>query len=316
MHEHIFILSPELLGNYPHPEWDPEIQIEQARARLNDLATRGITTIVDLTVMGLGRNVPLVQRVAAGTSVNVVVATGYYTKRDLPAYFVTHGPGRRVGGPEPLVRMFLGDIVDGIADTGVKAGAIKVSTDLAGITPDIERVLRAAAEVHGQTGVPIMTHSSVENHSGRAQQKFLMAADVDPARVVIGHCGDTTELDYLRELMDNGSTIGLDRFGMNSVLAEADRVETLVRLCQLGYSDRIVLSHDASVFSLNTEPSFRRTHTPEWVFTTISDRILPRIRERGVSDDDITRMLVGNPARILSLSDHGIPASGCLTSTR
>jgi phosphotriesterase-related protein len=302
MHEHIFILNPELLNNYPHSEWNEDVQVSRAQARLAELADRGISTIVDLTVMGLGRSIPLIQRVAAESVINIVAATGYYTKRDLPAYFQTHGPGLRVDGPDPLIEMFRTDIVDGIAGTKVKAGIIKVSSDLAGITPDIERVLRAAAVVHQDTNVAISTHSSVENFSGRAQQTFFASNGVDLRRVVIGHCGDTTDIDYLMELMDNGSTVGLDRFGMESLLPEDKRVDTLVRLCELGYADRIVLSHDASVFSLNTEPSFREAHTPTWVYTNVTDRVLPRLRERGVGEGAIAQMLTGNPARILAAS--------------
>jgi phosphotriesterase-related protein len=300
MHEHIFILNPELLNNYPHPEWNENAQVKRAQHLLTELADRGISTIVDLTVMGLGRCIPLIQRVAAGSRVNIVAATGYYTKRDLPAYFQSHGPGLRVEGPEPLVEMFRRDILDGIANTNVKAGVIKVTTDLAGITPDIERVLRAAAMVHQQTNVPISTHASVENFSGRTQQMFFAENGVDLRRVVIGHCGDTTDIDYLVELMDKGSTIGLDRFGMDWLLPEDKRIDTLVRLCERGYADRIVLSHDACVFSLNTEPSYRDVHTPTWNYANITDRVLPRLHERGISEAVIAQMMTANPARILA----------------
>jgi phosphotriesterase-related protein len=300
MHEHIFILNPELLNNYPHPEWDEDEQVERAKHLLAELADRAISTIVDLTVMGLGRCISLIERVAAGSRVNIIAATGYYTKRDLPAYFQSHGPGLRVEGPEPLVEMFRKDILVGIANTNIKAGIIKVTTDLAGITPDIERVLRAAATVHEDTNVAISTHASVENFSGRMQQRFFADNGVDLQRVIIGHCGDTTDIDYLIELMDNGSTIGLDRFGMDWLLPEDKRIDTLVRLCERGYADRIVLSHDASAFSLNTEPSYRAVHTPTWNYTNITDRVVPKLHEQGISEAVIAQMLTANPARILA----------------
>jgi phosphotriesterase-related protein len=125
---------------------------------------------------------------------------------------------------------------------------------------------------------------------------------VDLSRVVIGHCGDSTDLDYLRELMDNGSTIGMDRFGTSRLPTEHDRIATVATLCSQGYADRMVLSHDAAYFSINTEPSFRSLHEPKWVHTTVSDRILPMLRERGVAEELIDQMMTANPARLLDRS--------------
>jgi phosphotriesterase-related protein len=238
--------------------------------------------------------------VAEASPINIVVATGYYTARDLPAYFHVHGPGGMAEGPEPLVEMFVSDIRDGIAGTGVKAAMIKVVTDKHGITPDVERVLAAAAEAHQETGAPITTHTNAEHRNGLDQQEFFRKRGVDLRRVVIGHCGDTTDLDYLRTLMDNGSPIGMDRFGMDIMASEEDRIDTVHRLCELGYADRLTLSHDASFFSANIEPSLRNRLMPNWNHRTISDRVLPDLRRRGVEEDTIEQIMVRNPARILA----------------
>jgi phosphotriesterase-related protein len=300
MHEHIFVKNPELEQNYPNPEWDEEAVLQMAHDGLQSLYRKGISTLVDLTVMGLGRYIPRIQRLAADVDINIVVATGYYTMNILPAYFRAHGPGLRIDVPEPLDQMFLHDIQEGIADTGVKAAIIKVVTDTEGLTPDVERILRSAARVQLQTGVPISTHTNATLHTGRLQQAVFKEEGVDMRRVIIGHSGDTTDLDYLKELMDNGSTIGMDRFGLNAMLPEADRIDTVVKLIEQGYTDRITLSHDAGFWSINAEPSVRLANTPEWTHENISDRVLPELRRRGVSDDTIHQIMVTNPARLLS----------------
>lgn len=299
MHEHIFVKNPELEHNYPSPEWDEEAMHSTALSGLQALADRGVSTFVDLTVMGLGRSIERIQRVATESPVNIVVATGYYTQKDLPAFFHNHGPGLYADVPEPLVDMFVRDIREGISGTGVKAALIKVVTDRWGITPDIGRVFDAAAEAHLQTGVPISTHSNAEHRGGLEQQEAFRQRGVDLEHVVIGHCGDTTDIDYLRQLMDNGSPIGLDRFGMDIMAKEEDRIDTVVRLCELGYADRLTLSHDASFFSVNMEPSVRSRIMPNWNHRTLSDRVLPEVRQRGVSEDTIHQIMVTNPARIL-----------------
>src|ERR1700754_2788603 len=121
MHEHLFVKNPELEQDYPSPEWDEAAIMKTAHDGLEELWDKGIHTLVDLTVLGLGRNIPRIQQLVSDVRINVVVATGYYTAKDLPAYFHQHGPGRRVDVPEPLDWMFLDDIQKGIANTGVKA---------------------------------------------------------------------------------------------------------------------------------------------------------------------------------------------------
>lgn len=300
MHEHLFVKNPELEENYPNPEWDEESLFKTAQDGLETLYDKGIHTLVDLTVLGLGRFIPRIQQLAADVRMNIVVATGYYTAKDLPAYFQNHGAGRRIDMTEPLETMFLRDISEGIADTGVKAAIIKVVTDKEGITPDVERVLRSAARAQLATGVPISTHTNVAHYTGRLQQDFFVKEGVDLERVLIGHCGDSTDLDYLKELMDNGSTIGMDRFGIDDMLPQADRVDTVVRLCEEGYADRLTLSHDAAFYSVNTEPSHRARLEPNWNHHNVSDLVLPELRQRGVSEAIIDQIMVTNAVRVLT----------------
>lgn len=302
IHEHVFVGHPELDLNLPHPEWCEERAVEAAVAGLERLWDLGVRTVVDLTVLGLGRDVGRVARVAARTRVQLVASTGYYTADVLPAYFSTHGPGRLVGGPDPLVELFLRDIESGIADTGVRAGMLKVVTDQPGITADVRRVMEAAATAHRRTGVPITTHTHAPSQTGRDQLAFFRDRGVAPDRLVIGHSGDSEDLDYLRELMDAGATIGMDRFGMEHVLPDESRIATVLNLLGEGYGDRMVLSHDAAFFSRVTPPSWRAQHTPNWHMENLHRRIIPALRDGGATDDQVEQLLVRNPARILEPS--------------
>jgi len=147
MHEHIFVLSPEIEKTVE--EWDEEDQQARAVAKLRELKQRGIDTLVDLTVVGLGRYIPRIATIAQQVpEINVVVATGVYTYNEVPMYFHFRGPGTILGGPEPMVDLFVREIRDGIADTGVRAGILKCASDRPGLTPGVERVLRAVAQAH------------------------------------------------------------------------------------------------------------------------------------------------------------------------
>ena len=304
-HEHLFVLSPELDRDHPHPEWEPEEAVEVAVGGLEELWGLGVRTVVDLTVPGLGRDVDLVARVAERVRVNLVAATGWYTDDVLPPFFRTHGPGRLVGGPEPLTEMFLRDIREGIGGSGVRAGMLKVVTDAPGLTPDVQRVLAAAAEAHAATGVPVTTHSNAGLRNGLDQLDFLADRGVDPAHLVIGHSGDSDDLDYLRQLMDAGATIGVDRFGMAHVVDDGACVRTVLALLAQGYADRIVLSHDAAFFSRVTPPSWRREHAPHWRHDHLTRRIVPELLERGADQKDIDLMMIDNAQRLLTPAGAG-----------
>jgi phosphotriesterase-related protein len=300
IHEHVFVTDPALDRDLPHPEWDEAGAVRAAIAMFERLHELGVRTVVDLTVPGLGRDVALVARVAEQVPVNLIAATGYYTADVLPHSLRTHGPGGLVGGPDPLITLFVNDIERGIAGTTVCAGMIKVVSDAAGLTSDVTRVFTAAAEAHARTGVPITTHSHPASRGGLAQQDLLACRGVALDRVVIGHSGDATDLDYLRALADRGSYLGFDRFGMEHVARDEDRVRTLVALLDQGYAERIVLSHDAAIFSRVTPPSWRARAVPHWRMDTLATRILPRLRDMGVTDETIRTLLVDNPRRVLT----------------
>jgi phosphotriesterase-related protein len=305
MHEHVIIAAPEMVLDYPALiGWDRELVVDRAVRDLDACHAKGVRTIVDLTVPGLGRQAALVAEAARRSQLNVVMATGYYTLGELPPSLQLRGPGRFVDVAEPLAAMFLGDIEVGIAGTGVKAGMLKCVTDRAGMTSDVRRILRAVAVAHTRTGVPISTHTSAARRTGLDQQEFLSAQGVDLGRVIIGHCGDTTDLDYLLRLIDNGSYIGMDRFGLEGLGSFADRIGTVAKLCGRGLAGRIVLSQDACSFHDGLDEAWRQRAAPRWTHSHIADDVLPALRDLGVTDAQLDTMLIENPRRILGRGDE------------
>jgi phosphotriesterase-related protein len=169
--------------------------------------------------------------IAGQTKLNIIVATGVYVMSELPYPLRTRGGANaRLGGSvELLDEMFRRDVEEGVAGSGVKAGIWKCTPDRAGLTPDVERAMRAIARVHRATGVPITTHSHAGTHRGLEQQDVLESEGVDLARVVIGHSGHTTEVDYLEGIIARGSNLGMDRFGIDAMLSFEDRVDIVAR---------------------------------------------------------------------------------------
>ncbi|HEX8089890.1 MAG TPA: phosphotriesterase-related protein [Blastocatellia bacterium] len=298
MHEHVFVLSTEIMQNFPESWGDEERRVADAVSRLNELKSRGVDSIVDLTVIGLGRYIPRIRRIAEQTDINIIVATGVYTYNDVPMYFHFQGPGTELGGPEFMTDMFVKDIEEGIGDTGVKAAILKCATDKQGVTPGVERVLRAVAQAHRRTGVPISTHTHAETERGLEQQHIFEEEGVDLSRVVIGHSGDTTDIDYLENLIARGSYIGMDRFGIDVMLPFEERVNTVARMCRRGHADRMVLSHDAACFNDWLPEAALPSVLPNWHYLHIHNDVIPALKARGVTDEQLHLMLVENPRKI------------------
>lgn len=290
MHEHIVTRSPGVHENWPHLFDRPGI-LTMAEQKLGDLHARGIRTIVDLTTVDLGRDIDLIVDVAKRAKVHVIVATGVWWMPQ--RYFGVHAA-------DAVAELFVRDITQGIGTSGVKAAIIKCATDKDGVTPVIENILRASARAQKATNVPISTHTFAAGKSGEAQQAIFAQEGVDLSRVIIGHSGDSEDLGYLRGLMDRGSTIGMDRFGLDSYLPTAKRVEVLARLCAEGYAPKMVLSHDANCWTDTLSEDDKRRTRPKWNYTHISDDILPAIRKAGVTEDQIEQMLVRNPQAIFA----------------
>ncbi len=290
MHEHIYVLSEGVVTNFPHL-FDRKARLGQAVAALKDAKAHGVSTVVDLTVLGLGRDVAFVRDIAREAGINVIVATGLYTYDELPHYFVSRSV-------DHMADLFVRDIEVGIQDTDVRAAILKCATDEKGVTPGVEKVLRAVARAHRRTGVPISTHTHAATQRGLEQQRIFKEEGVDLRRVVIGHCGDSEDVGYLEQLINAGSTIGMDRFGIDSILPTEKRVATIARLCERGHAGNMVLAHDASCYIDWFEEALVRAAVPRWHFLHIPDDVVPALRAEGVSEEQIRQMTVENPRRI------------------
>jgi phosphotriesterase-related protein len=295
MHEHVFVLTPDVQQNHPG-EWDEQVRLDDAVDKLNALKAAGIDTIADPTVVGLGRYVPRIVQVAERTDLTIIVATGIYTYDDVPNYFRYRLPSPHRGVPDPMVGMFVRDITEGIADTAVRAGFLKCAIDEPGMTPGVERVLRAVATAHRETRAPVMVHTAPRRGTGLAAHEVLVDEGVDPRRVLLAHSGDSSDIEHLRRLADLGYLLGMDRFGIDGIASFDERVAVVVELAARGYADRMVLSHDASCYLDWMDPTARSRAT-NWHYLHISNDVLPALRDRGITQAQIDTMLVDNPRR-------------------
>lgn len=282
MHEHVIVTWPAIHQQYPHL-WDRPAIVERSVRLLKDAYAAGVRTMVDLTPIDLGRDPLLIKEVAEKSGMQFIVATGCYYS--IPFYFV--------GRPDSeMTEFFVRDITEGIGDTGVRAGVIKCATE-----PEMhamnERVLRASARAHRETGVPICTHTMPANKTGWDQQRVFKEEGVDLGRTVIGHSDDSDSFEYLERIILDGSYLGMDRIGGTRPRTSEQRADMVAALVEKGYADRIMLSHDHQCY-FDWVPKETFEASPKhfgYIATGFSDLL----RERGVSDASIKQMTVLNP---------------------
>lgn len=291
-HEHIVVTSAGI--QYVYPEFiDRAGSISRAVAELKTAYAEGLRTIVDVTTLDLGRDIRLIEQVSRESGVNIICATG--TWRDIPRVFWA-------ATPDKIASLYVREIEVGIENTGIKAGIIKVANDMGGVTPEGEVIVRAAARAQKSTGVPISTHTWAPERVGEQQVKIFEEEGVDLNRVYIGHSNDTTDLNYLIGLLKKGVWIGLDRYPGRQTQHTPGwigRTETAKHLIDAGYGHRIMLGHDWSVTLsiVSQEIQAQRSASNPDGYLFITRRVIPKLKELGVSELDIQNIFVNNPRR-------------------
>ncbi|WP_225846205.1 phosphotriesterase [Streptomyces sp. HPF1205] len=297
-HEHLFVWNPEIHHNFPGL-WDREAGVAKAAAELEAAYDLGVRTIVDMTVLGQGRDLDLVRAVAERTRVNIVVATGVYTVDGMPQIFRYRGPGEMLDGPEPVVDLLESDIRNGIAGTGVRAALLKFVSERPEPDATVRRLAAAVGEVHRRTGVPVVVHTDPVAGNALPVLELLVKEGVDAHQVVLAHAGESTDAGYLRELAASGAYIGIDRFGMEALLPDAQRVANLTALSALGALEQVLLSHDCASFIDHVTPEQRAMLSPQWTYSHLHSRVLPGLRDAGLDDTALTTLFEDNPRRLL-----------------
>lgn len=297
MHEHLLIGYPgwEADTIRPGPSADDIFAI--CVDRIEEMKDLGFTSMVDPCPNDLGRDVELAAKVAQKTGFQLIVATGLYKQEEggVPYWHFRNNFGPST---DAMAELFIKEISEGVGETGVRAGIIKVATGPNQMSDHEAMIFEAAAKASVETGAPITTHTD-QGTVGDVQQQVLTGHGVPAHRIVIGHSCGTSDHDYHMKIARGGSYLGFDRFGLDMIHPDAERIASLRRLIDRGAGDRVVVSHD-SVWCWRGEPiapAILEVMNQVWNPTHFSTRIVPRLKDEGVSDEQIEALLGDNPRR-------------------
>ncbi|MCQ3803250.1 MAG: hypothetical protein OXC98_01240 [bacterium] len=262
---------------------------ELVATELGYLKATPVRTVVEMTSVGLGRNLKGLADIALRTGLNVVAGCGWYRDPFLPPQvFETTSDG--------LADILIAEIKEGAADSGVRPGIIgEIGAKRNPMSPAEERVLRAGGFAQLQTGVSIHTHAS-RSTVGIEQAKILIGIGVPPERIVIGH-SDTipdNRKAYWSQLLDMGVTLGFDTVKPEFPYEMGVRIDGLIWLAERGSLDQVVVSNDVCYRSHLR--AFGGAGYPYCV-TDFFDSL----RQAGFGDQEFQTIFHDTPLRLLEL---------------
>ncbi|NHM31243.1 phosphotriesterase family protein [Neobacillus terrae] len=308
IHEHFIFGYPGFQGDVTLGGFHQEKALAEAVKIARQIQSFGVQTVVDPTPNECGRNPEFLKKISEETGLQIICATGYYYEGEgaTPYFKFRQALGT---AEEEIYEMFIREINEGIAGTGIKPGVIKLASSKDKITPYEQMFFRAGARAQKETGVVILTHTQ-EGTMGPEQARFLIEHGADPSKIIIGHMCGNTNPEYHKETVDQGVRIGFDRFGIQGMVGapfDQERVQVLLALLKEGYEDQIMLAHDTVNIWLGRPPVMNEQLTKimeNWQPTHIFSNILPQLRENGVTEKQIDKMIGENAKALFS----GAPA--------
>ena len=274
------------------------VDLDTAVEEVRKYSEIGGGAIVDATTAGIGRNPDALARISRESGVHIVMGAGFYVD-------AAHPEDMDERSVDDLAREIIGDIVEGVGGSGVRAGVIGEIGCTWPLAPNERKSLAAAAIAQRETGAPILVHPGRHQDAPVEILEVIANSGGDISRVIMGHL-DRTVFDFepLQRIAASGCFLEWDLFGNEGSyypLAEIDmpsdaqRLDLMKRVAGAGYSGRIVIGQD--IFTKH-----RLVKYGGHGYGHILENIVPKMRRKGFSEDAIRAITVGNPARILAFA--------------
>jgi phosphotriesterase-related protein len=284
-HEHIFTdLRGPRVADYA--QGDPSAVIKVVRPYLVEAAAIGVTALVECSTVGVGRNLSVLRALAEATTIQIVVPTGVYREAYVPDVL-------RDTSEQDLADLWTTELTDGIEETSIRAGFIKLAMSDDGPTPLEVRNLRAAARASQNTGAAIAIHT-IGGKVARQEMDILEKAGLDLQRFIWVHAQTEPDVSILMDAARRGAYVELDSVGA-PFQSQIELLDTVLALIEAGFADHLLLSHDAGWYN----PA-RPDGLPEGGYrgyTALGKDFLPALLRRGVSEEHARLITVNNPAK-------------------
>jgi phosphotriesterase-related protein len=279
--------------------WDEQTAIDE----ISHFLAAGGGTIADPTNIGIGRDAAALARISRSTGINILMGAGHYLE-------VAHPPRVREQSETAVADEIIRDIEVGVGDTGIKAGFIGEIGCTYPMTNEERKCLTGAIAAQKRTGAALMVHPGRDRKSPMEIVELVSKEGGELRRTIICHVERTCrDLGWLSELASAHCYLEYDLFGNESsyyppnpsvdMPSDAERMDLLLWHLEQGHSEQLLLSHDIA-----TKNRLRRYGGLG--YDHLLTNVVPRMRQRGFSNDQINLMLVGNPANIFCLAASNV----------
>ncbi|MBR7837463.1 hypothetical protein KDL01_29560 [Actinospica durhamensis] len=296
-----------LLSVVPGAQYAFDVTLDRAAifealaARLREFRASGGGTVVDRTGLFHGRDVRLYQALARATGVHIVASTGQGPEAMLGGYFLTPQTNPPTPWPaEKFAELFAAEVTEGMVVPRVErlgpAGLVATAATRSGMTATDESLLRGAARAALATGVPV---SHLFGADAVRELEIALDERLPADRVVIGGLDrtDAVAAGAPLEIARGGAYVALDHIGSTdeAYLTGAERVALVLELVRAGFGDRVLLSSSATGVAKGHDGN-------DVAFGHVLTRFVPQLRDAGLSEADVQRIVVDNPRELLSIS--------------
>jgi phosphotriesterase-related protein len=286
IHEHVLV---DFVGadNISPDRWKHDDVIRKVLSYLLEIKQQGIKTLVECTPAFIGRDVALLKKLSEQSGLHILTNTGYYgasNNKYLPKWAFSETA-------EQLANRWIAEFEKGIESTGIRPGFIKNGVNSGKLSEVHQKLTKAAALTHLKTGLTICSHTGPALPA-REEIDILKKSGVHPSAFVWVHANGSAE--ELEDVGKSGCWISLDGVNTDNIARHVELISFLHKKERLG---QVLISHDAGWYRPG-EPDggeFRG-------FTTISDKLVPALKEQGLTDANIRTLMVGNPAKAFAIS--------------
>ena len=305
----VVAVHESLLSVLPGAQYAPDISMDRAEiydaleAKVLAFREAGGKTIVDSTGMFHGRDLKLYEALSKATGVNIVATTGMGPEEKLGGYFLTPQTNPPTPWPaEKFEALFAQEVTEGMVVPRIErraaAGMVTTVADRAGMTPTEESLFRGSARAAKSTGVAVSIRYGAD---ALRDLEIVLGEQVPADRVLVGDldrrdaAGDPAEV--AAAVAVQGAFVGVDHVGLNDdagYLTDDERTALVLGLVAAGHADKVILSSNA----IGVAKGLPERDLP---FGQVLESFVPFLKGKGLSEEDAQRILVDNPARLLSV---------------
>ena len=280
-HEHVIVDWNGKDGK-SRERYNPDEAFRIMLPYMEDIRALGVRTFVDCTWPWGGRDALLLRRLSESTEMHIVMPTGLYEKTFAPPFAFE-------ASMEEIADFFIRELEEGIEDTGILPGFIKIASSNEGpMTQNDEKIVTASCRAHKQTGATINSHT-FQGASALRQLDILDREGVDPHAFTYVHAGYEENIELNIEAASRGCWIEYDSIRPQTAEKHAARILTMI---DRGFKNQLMLSQDSGWYTVG-EPNGGRIRP----YIYLPEEFLPLIESKGVTPDLIHLITVINPGR-------------------